>query len=145
MDTLANGVLRRLRPAYLCSVVISSPTMAQLLSSNTAASPIRKQSWWSNPSATPSCQHSLSTHPWSTTHHTNTRLTGSVTYSALSSDSNVERYPRTWCTTTSDPVVFSRPLHLGPQKLQHATTSFQEMEAMRVCTKALSQGQPCYT
>ena len=47
--------------------------------------------------------------------------------------------------TTSDPVVFSRPLHLGLQKLQHATTSFQEMEAMRVCTKASSPGQPCYT
>ena len=47
--------------------------------------------------------------------------------------------------TTSDPVVFSRPLHLGPLKLQHATTSFQEMEAMGVCTKASSPGQPCYT
>ena len=47
--------------------------------------------------------------------------------------------------TTSDPVVFSRPLHLGPQKLQHATTSFQEMETMGVCTKASSPGQPCYT
>ena len=43
---------------------------------------------------------------------------------------------------TSDPVVFSRPLHLGPQKLHHATTSFQEMEAMGVCTKAQVQGSP---
>ena len=57
---------------------------------------VQKQSWRSNPSATPS--NSLSTHPWSTTHHTNTRLTGSVTSSALSSDSNVEWYPRTGCT-----------------------------------------------
>ena len=48
-------------------------------------------------------------------------------------------------TTTSDPVLFSRPLHLGPQKLQHATTSFLEMEAMGVCTKVSSPGQPCYT
>ena len=87
-----------------------------VLSSNTAASPIQKQSWRSNPGATPS--NSLSTHPWSTTHHTNTRLTGSVTSSALSSDKNVERYPRTGCTITSPhptPGVLSTT-PLGPSE-----------------------------